>query len=143
MIREHEIEFYKGLAEEIKPEGFRCFLYDENGSAWLYIITPNNSWLYVDNEYLSGFNIIYEYESSRDFGTGCCYNDEPLHEITVDTLIMAEKYGKSFGERGWINVPNTYNKNIHRENVWKTPKPYSDAYKAMMDSWCADKLIEL
>ena len=49
MKKEYEIEFYKELANEIKPQGFKCFLYNEDTSAWLYIITPNNSWLYIDN----------------------------------------------------------------------------------------------
>ena len=141
MNKEHEIEFYKELAKEIKPQGFRCFLYDEDTSVWLYVITPNNSWLYVDNG--GGFNITYKYEPSRDFGSGCRCNDDTLYEITVDTLTKAEQYGKSYGNRGWINVPNTYDGRSHRENVWRSPKHYADAYKAMSKSWCADRLIEL
>ena len=39
MNKEHEIELYKELAKEIKSYGFRCFLYNEDTSAWLYIIT--------------------------------------------------------------------------------------------------------
>ena len=143
MKKEYEIEFYKELAKEIKPQGFKCFLYNEDTSAWLYIITPNNSWLYVDNGEYGGYNITYEYEPSRDFGSGCRYNDDALYEITADTLIKAEKYGKSYGHRGWINVSNTYDGRSHRENVWKSPKHYTDAYKAMSKSWCADRLIEL
>ena len=143
MKKEYEIEFYKELANEIKSQGFRCFLYDEDTSAWLYIITPNNSWLYVDSGEYGGYNITYEYEPSRDFGSGCRYNDDALYEITVDTLIKAEKYGKSYGYRGWMNVPNTYDGRSHRENVWRSPKHYADAYKAMSKSWCADSLIEL
>ena len=143
MKKEYEIEFYKELANEIKSQGFRCFLYDEDTSAWLYIITPNNSWLYVYNGEYGGYNITYEYEPSRDFGSGCRYNDDALYEITADTLIKAEKYGKSYGHRGWINVPNTYDGRSHRENVWRSPKHYTDAYKAMSKSWCADRLIEL
>ena len=143
MQKDHEIEFYKGLAKEIKPQGFKCFLYDEDTSAWLYIITPNNSWLYVDNGEYGGYNITYEYEPSRDFGSGCRYNDGALYEITADTLIKAEKYGKSYGHRGWIDVSNTYDGRSHRENVWRNPKHYTDAYKAMSKSWCANRLIEL
>lgn len=143
MKKEYEIEFYKELAKEIKSQGFRCFLYDEDTSAWLYIITPNNSWLYVDNGKYGGYNITYEYEPSRDFGSGCRYNDDALYEITADTLIKAEKYGKSYGHRGWINVSNTYDGRSHRENVWRSPKHYTDAYKAMSKSWCADRLVEL
>lgn len=143
MQKDHEIEFYKGLAKEIKPQGFKCFLYDEDTSAWLYIITPNNSWLYVDNGEYGGYNITYEYEPSRDFGSGCRYNDGALYEITADTLIKAEKYGKSYGHRGWIDVSNTYDGRSHRENIWKSPKHYTDAYKAMSKSWCANRLIEL
>ena len=143
MKKEYEIEFYKELAKEIKSQGFRWFLYDEDTSAWLYIITPNNSWLYVDYGEYGGYNITYEYEPSRDFGSGCCYNDDALYEITADTLIKAEKYGKSYGYRGWINVSNTYDGRSHRENVWRSPKHYTDAYKAMSKSWCADRMIEL
>ena len=143
MKKEYEIEFYKKLAEKIKPEGFRCFLYNVDTSAWLYIITPNNSWLYVDNGEYGGFNITYQYEPSRDFGSGCRCNEDALYEITAKTLLNAEQYGKSFGYRGWENVPNTYDGRQHRENVWRTPRHYADAYKAMMKCWCAEKLIEL
>lgn len=143
MNKEQEIEFYKELAMEIKPHGFRCFLYDNDTSAWLYIITPNNSWLYLDNGTYGGFDITYNYEPSRDFGSGCRCNEEALYEITVDTLARAEQYGKSYGHRGWVNVPNTYDGRTHRENVWRSPKHYEDAYKAMMNHRTADKLIEL
>lgn len=143
MRKDYGIEFYKELAKEIKPQGFRCFLYDKDTSAWLYIITPNNSWLYVDSETYGGFNITYHYEPSREFGTGCRYNEDALHEITSEILLKAEQYGKNYGHRGWISVPNRYDGEIHRECVWKRPKHYADAYKAMTSCWCADKLVEL
>ena len=141
--KEYEIELYKELAKEIKPQGFRCFLYDVDTSAWLYIITPNNSWLYIDRRNFGGFDIVYAYEPSRDFGKGCRYNNDALYKINADILIKAEQYGKSYGYRGWVNVPNTYDGKTHRENAWKSPKHYADAYKAMLKSWCADKLVEL
>lgn len=141
--KEYEIEFYKKLAKEIKPQGFRCFLYNKDTNAWLYIITPNNSWLYVDNGDYGGYNIVYEYEPSREFGSGCRYNENSLYEITADTLFKAEQYGKAYGHRGSIDVPNIYDEGIHQENVWKNPKHYKDAYNAMINSWCGDKLTEL
>ena len=143
MAKEYEIEFYKKLAKEIKPQGFRCFLYNKDTSAWLYIITPNNSQLYVDYGDYGGYNIVYEYEASREFDSGCRYNDDGLHAITANTLLKAEQYGKSYGHRGWIDVPNQYDGGSHRENVWKRPKHYENAYNAMLNSWCANKLIEL
>lgn len=42
-----------------------------------------------------------------------------------------------------MNVPNTYNGKSHRESVWRHPSHYADAYKAMMNSWYADKLVKL
>lgn len=143
MTKEDEIKFYKELAEEIKPLGFRCFLYNEDTSAWLYVVTPNNSWLYVDNAEYSGFNITYEYVPSKEFGTGCRCNENALYEITADTLFAAEQYGKTYGHRGWMNVSNRYDGGTHRENVWRSPKHYEDAYVAMSNNWCADKLVEL
>lgn len=140
---EYEINFFHELAEEIKPQGFRCFLYNEGHSAWMYIITPNNSWLHIYNAEDGGFNIIYEYESSREFGSGCCYNETSLYEITSDILLKAEQYGKHYGHYSWIDVPNTYDGKSHRENTWRTPNHYTDAYKSMMKSWCASKLKEL
>lgn len=61
MNKEYEVEFYKSLAKEIKPQGFKCFLYadEKDVYAWLCIITPNNSWLYVDEGELGGYNIVY------------------------------------------------------------------------------------
>lgn len=137
-----EINFYRGLAAEIKSEGFRSFLFQSETSEWLYVITPNNSWLSIDFE-SDGLNIVYHYEPFREFGQGCRCNENPLHEITAETLLEAERFGKSFGHRGWINVPNRYDGGTHREIVWRTPKHYENAYKAMMQSWCAKQLIEL
>lgn len=143
MNKEHEIEFYKGLAKEIKSQGFRCFLYNKESYAWLYVITPNNSLLYIDNGEFGGFNIIYEYKPSKEFGSGCRYNDEALHEITAKTLVAAEQYGKSYGHQGWIKVSNIYDGKSHRENVWKSPEHYGNAYKAMMQKYSLNDLIEL
>ena len=137
-----EINFYRGLAAEIKPEGFRCFLHLSETSEWLYIITPNNSWLSIDFE-SDGLNIVYHYEPSREFGQGCRCNEDSLREITAETLLEAERFGKNFGHRGWINVPNRYDGGTHREIVWRAPKYHENAYKAMMQSWCAKQLIEL
>lgn len=71
------------------------------------------------------------------------YNEDPFREITAETLLEAERFGKNFGHRGWINVPNRYDGFSHREIIWKKPKHYENAYKAMMQSWCAKQLIEL
>ena len=145
MTKKSEIEFYKKLAEEIKPQGFRCFLYDEKewgANAWLYIITPGNSWLYVDGD-INGFAVIYKYTPSSSLGGGCRYNDEGLFEITADTLNKAEQYGKSYTQYRWKDVPNTYDEKSHKEHVWTSPVHYEDGYKAMMSSWCADRLIEI
>ena len=143
MEKEYEIEFYKKIASEIKPKGFRCFLYNEGTSVWLCIITPNNSWLSVDNAEFSGFNIDYEYEPSRDFGSGCRYNEHALNEITSEILFEAEEYGRNFGSYVQVTAPNRFNTGIHREKVWRKPNHYPNAYKAMMNSWCADKLKEI
>lgn len=137
-----EINFYRGLAAEIKPEGFRSFLFQSEMSEWLDIITPNNSWMSIDFE-SDGLNIVYHYKPSREFGQGCRCNENPLHKITAETLLKAERFGKSFGHRGWINVPDRYDGGMHREIVWRAPKHHENAYKAMMQSWCAKQLIEL
>lgn len=142
MTKKSKIDFYKKLAEEIRPQGFRCFLYDEGTSAWLYIITPRNSWLYVDGD-INGFNVMYQYTPSRSLGSGCRYNNEGLYEITADTLNKAEQYGKSYTQYGWKDVPNTYAGGSHKEYVRTSPVHYEDGYKAMMSSWCADRLVEI
>lgn len=90
-----------------------------------------------------GLNIVYHYEPSREFGQGCLCNENPLREITAETLLEAERFGKNFGHRGCINVPNIYDGGTHRESVWRAPKHHENAYKAMMQSWCAKQLIEL
>lgn len=138
-----EIQFYKELANEIKPMGFGCFLFTKDATAWLYVITPDNSWLYIDRTEYGGYNIIYKYKPSKEFGTGLQYNSEPLYEITTKTLLNAEQYGKAFKNRGWINIPNTYDGKFHRETVWKSPEHYPDGYEAMLKNWCYNELAEL
>ena len=93
-----EINFYRGLAAEIKPEGFRSFLFQSETSEWLYVITPNNSWMSIDFE-SDGLNIVYHYEPSREFGQGCRYNEDPFREITAETLLEAERFGKNWSQR--------------------------------------------
>jgi len=142
-LRARELAFYHELAKEIKPQGFRCFLYNEDTSIWLYILTPNNSLLYLDNGDFGGYNITYEYVPSRDFCSGCRCNEDTLYEITADTLLKAERYGRNYSSRGWINVPNRYDGRNHRETILKRPTHYTDAVKALKERWCYDKLIEL
>lgn len=120
-----EIKFYKELAEEIRKDGYRSFLHDENGSAWLYVITPGNSWLYIDKAEYGGFNVSFEYAPSRDCGSGCCFTERPIFEITSETLADAERYGRCFSFRG------------HK------PTPYADAMNAMNQSYFGKTLIEL
>lgn len=142
---ESNVCFYKELAENIKPHGFRCYLYNEDNSAFLYVITPNNSWLCISREYFGGYNISYKYEPSKDFGTGCQCNTDPLWEsdISVGTLLKAERYGKSYGFKGHIEVPNKYDERMHRETVWRSPVHYRDGYKAMQNSYLQKYLLEL
>ena len=125
----NEINFYKELAKEIKPNGFRSFLHYGNGSAWLYVITPCNSWLYIDLGEYSGFNISYEYKPSASCGSGCRCNESPLYEITVETLKDAERYGKNFrfNNCGCICKPSLY----------------LNGFEAMKKSYFAKTLIEL
>ena len=126
---QNELAFYNELAEEIKPHGFKCFLYNEGTSAWLYIITPSDSWLYLDNADFYGYDLSYEYTPSRDCGSGCRYNENSLTEVTIETLLKAEQYGKSF--------------RCKNGRKWAYPKHYASGIEAMRKSWCADKLIEL
>ena len=105
------------------------FLYNEGTSAWLYIITPSDSWLYLDNADFYGYNISYEYTPSIDCGSGCRYNEDNLTEVTIETLLKAEQYGKSF--------------RCKNGRKWAYPKHYASGIEAMRKSWCADRLIEL
>lgn len=142
-LRASELAFYHELTKEIKPLGFRCFLYNEDTSIWLYILTPNNSLLYLDNADFGGFNITYEYVPSRNFGSGCRCNENALYEVTADTLLKAEQYGRNYSSRGWTKVKNKYDGKYHRENVIRHPEHYTDAIKALKERWCYDKLTEL
>lgn len=144
MSTDCKLKFYQELAAEIKPLGFRCFLFHSQTS-WMYIITPKNSLLLIDDNPYGGVNVVYEYEPSVEFGSGCPYNDESLGllEVNADILLKAEAKGRKRGTRGWKEVPNTYNNGTHMEYVNKRPVLYKDGYKAMMNRWCARKLIEL
>lgn len=141
---QNNIIFYKELAKEIKPEGYRSFLLEKDTYACLHIITPNNSWLCVNAAPFGGFNLDFEYKPTKEFGRGCrCNENFALHEITVETLKKAETYGKTFGYKGRVTVPNIYDGKSHQETVWKTPVYYKNAYKALMDTYYAKNLQEL
>ena len=137
-----EINFYKELANELSEQGFRSFLYDKDDSAWLYVVTPNDSWLYIDKDLFSGYNITFEYVPSKDFGSGCRVNEDPLHEITAETLLEAECYGKNYKSRTY-HMETTSDGKPHRVYGTKAPEYYTSGYKAMMNSYFADRLIEI
>lgn len=138
-----EIEFYKKLAEEIKPLGYKCFLYNEDNFAWLYVITPNNSWLYIDEAMYTGYNIVYQYKPESKLGSGCCCFEEPIYEINERILKIAEDCGKNYYYTGWEMVPNRYDGRSHREIVRIKPIHYKDAMEALKKHWCYNKLVEL
>lgn len=127
-------EFYEKLAESIKPAGFRSFLYNEEQSSLLFIITPANSWLCISEDYW-GYGISYEYIPSKNFGSGVRWNEEPLCRDEIDTkaLLKAEKYGKRYGK--------TQSYHGSRKGFYM-PEHYPDAYTAMMSAW-GEKLTEL
>ena len=129
-------EFYEKLAESIKPAGFRSFLYNEEQSSLLFIITPANSWLCISEDYW-GYGISYEYVPSKNFGSGVRWNEEPLCRDEIDTkaLLKAEKYGKRYGKT------QSYHGSRKGKGFYM-PEHYPDAYKAMMSAW-GEKLTEL
>lgn len=131
-------EFFYELAKEIKPFGFRCFLYDHDYGNWLSVITPNGSWLEIFHGYYGGYDITYEYVPSRDFGSGCRYNENALYEITKETLLAAENYGKNYEGHTWYYEWLKDNcGGFHRVRVTGTKKPkhYEDGLKALMESY--------
>lgn len=144
MKKDWKLDFFRNLAAEIKPQGFRSFLLNAQ-DAWMYVITPNNSLILISENkgHNGGLDIVYKYEPTVEFGDGYRYNKVGLYDINAETLIRAEECGKANCECGWKIVPNTYNTGTHMEYVNLRPKLIEDAYKTMMKHWCARKLVEL
>lgn len=139
-------EFFIELAKELKPLGYRCFLYDKDTSNWLSIITPDDSWLEIFHGDFGGYNITYEYVPSRDFGTGCRCNENALGEITHEVLQNALRYGKSFSSNTWHNeYLRDSQGGTHKVRVTgkKQPKHYESGLDALMKSWCWETYMEI
>lgn len=123
--RETTRKFIEELAKEIKPLGYRVFLYDDGKyNCWSHIITPSDSWLYLGHNVLLGMDLSYQYQPSKDFGSGCASQDH-YFSIGVDELIAIEKYGKNYSYKR------------------KFPKHYESGLKALENSRNYDKLVEL
>ena len=146
MTKEKMVDLYMEYAREFKKHGYKCFLYnniDDVTGASMYIVTPGNSLLYLYYDRGCGFNITYEYIPSKKFGSGIRCNNGSLDIITVETLIEAEKFGRSYGEWMTINVANRYNTGSHDEKTFVQPKHYENAYSALKNMWLRDKLTEI
>lgn len=126
-------EFFSALAEEIKPAGYRCFVYqnDESQSIWMAVITPDHHWLNIFRAMYGGFDITFQYVPCKDFGSGCKYNDSALSEITAETLEKAVRYGLNFSIRS------------KRYNSQRKPEYYQDGYTAMKNSFFGECYSEI
>ena len=124
-------EFFSALAEEIKPVGYRCFVYQNDHSIWMSVITPDNHWLEIFRGRYGGFDIVFQYAPSKDFGTGCKCNEIATNEITVETLKQAVRYGLNF---------SIFSKKYRTS---KKPEYYYDGYTAMKNSHFGNQYIEI
>lgn len=130
-----ELEFYKELAATLGGKGYQFFLITANygEDIWLYVITPNNRWLHIDQTNRGDYNIYLNYNESFQFGGAIRCNEDGLFFINEETLIAAESFGTSFCLYTNMEVPDEDGEGTHMESVAQKPEQYEDGLAAMND----------
>jgi hypothetical protein len=105
--------------------GYSCYTIrsdDDLGRPSGFIITPDNSVLYVHNEYFGGWNFTYEYRQSREHGTGCQCLEQAANDVSLETVKRAEYQGKSYALR-------------LKASLYSSPDAWKRAY------WAKERLV--
>ena len=107
-------ELYNFL-KECTHNGYKCYIYDKNGSVWAYIISGNE--IIGVSRYMGGWSYSYVYQPTRSIGSGCaCFNDGNLARprgLSLEILEKAFTGGHNFAlyvraklyrtEREWLD----------------------------------------
>lgn len=124
-MTKHE-EYRKELIEILemaKKEGLKCFICKNTDYNYGYLVTENDNVLCISTNAIWGFDLSLEYIPSRNNGSGCCCNKEPVFDISIDTIREMEKEGLAFarrlGAKLYINSEQFFTDKWHKESVMK------------------------
>lgn len=125
---ERRIERRKNLIEVFnlaKANGCECyFTPEESNYDYGFMIFPDGTIMYGQNGDFWGWKFSIEYKPSREAGTGCSCNDEPVTEIDWNTLVAIKNSGLAYAHRLGANM-------------------YSSGDEWKRRYWNFDKLIKL
>ncbi len=107
------------------PHGYSC--YTVNGEMDYcgpsgFIITPGGNILYVYNEYFGGWNFAFEYQKTREHGTGCLCFEFAAYDVSLETVQRSEHEGKCFAMR-------------LKASLYSSPNEWKRSY------WAKDRLV--
>lgn len=91
----------KAILKDLVELGYSCYITRED-SYFVYglIVTPNDNVLYIQRDTFAwrGWVFTFMYVPSWEHGSGCTALAEPVQNISVDTIAMAEKNGLAFAK---------------------------------------------
>lgn len=92
----------KAILKDLVELGYSCYITREDSYfVYGFIITPNDNVLYIQRDTYAqrGWVISFKFVPSGEFGNACVALPEPFRNISVDTIVMAEKNGLAFAKR--------------------------------------------
>ncbi len=88
-------------------EGCKSYKVEEHDT-FGFVVTPDNNILCVSEDYFGGLRVALEYIPSKENGSGCSCNDDPIFEYDADMLKKLEvdgfTFAKSLGAKLYPNV---------------------------------------
>lgn len=91
-------EILKEVAKNGRSLGYTAYVV-KGHDTFGYIVTPNDNVIGVNKDYFGGVNFDLEYVPSKEHGSGCRCNDEPLFSFDVAVLATLESKGLAFAKR--------------------------------------------
>lgn len=116
-------EFIRNILLMAKENGYKAYECTRSDSAYGWIITPQNNIVYIQKGDFFGCDMSLKYVPSRQTGTGCRCNEEPLTEINLAVLKGIEMEGLNFARRlgaklyNKTQVENYFTNHWDKENI--------------------------
>ena len=89
------------LINMLVDNGYKVYESSNKGEKhdWLFTLTPDNSILYIQPEKLGGYKLSYQYQPSRETGTGCSCNDDAIDINSIEQMQKLGRSGKDFARQ--------------------------------------------
>ena len=89
------------LMNMLIENGYKVFEVSVRGEKadYFYTYTPNGAILYVQPEKWGGYRLHYQYQPSKETGTGCSCNDDARDVSSIEEVAALEQDGAQFAQK--------------------------------------------